>query len=91
MQKHLSDRSSETEDATFAAREPSPFLQLDETQAERKLQIIVPPLSRGQLCLDDRKARAAHHAVEFALWQASGGDFLNSAHATEFIELAQQL
>lgn len=59
--------------------------------ATRVLRIIVPTLPSRVACLTDRKSRAARHATEFALWQASGGDFLHSSFAAEFIRVAAAL
>lgn len=91
MQKHVSDGNVETADASFSARQPSPFPRLAAAQVDRKLRIVVPPMPPRELCVGDRKSLAALRAAEFVLWQASGGDFLSSARAAEFIELAQQL
>ena len=57
----------------------------------RILRIIVPTLPSRAVCLTDRKSRAARHATEFAFWQASGGDFLRSSFAAEFIRVAATL
>jgi hypothetical protein len=91
MQKHVLDGNVETEDAGFSARRLSAFSEPGATQADQKLRIVVPPMPPRELCLGDRKSLAALRAAEFVLWQASGGDFLSSARAAEFIELAQQL
>lgn len=88
MQNLLSGQP-ETE-ATGTSQEISPFLRTA-ARLENKLRIVLPAMPRRELCVEDRKVRAARRMMEFVLWQASGGDYLASSRAGEFIELAQSL
>jgi hypothetical protein len=90
MQKIL-NRLPETETTLLPAPEAPPFLKLAAARAHHKLRIVLPPMPRREACLTDRKCLAARRMMEFVLWQASGGDFLHSARAAEFIRLAQQI
>lgn len=89
MQK-LSNREPETE-ATGTAQKLSPFLKLAGARVRNKLRIVLPTMPPREFCFADRKVRAARRMMEFVLWQASGGDYLLSSRAGEFIELAQSL
>ncbi len=91
MQKQTAQKTEGGEHAQGAPRESSAVGQLTTSGSIRRLHIVIPPLPPRTMCLVDRKSRAARHATEFALWQASGGDFLRSSLAAEFIRVASGL
>jgi len=78
MQNEQPIRKTETVAAALSAGKLSPFLQLVQARGHRKLRIALPTVSRRRFCLANRAVRAALHAAEQAVWQASGGDFLRS-------------
>jgi hypothetical protein len=90
MQKHSAGGDTEITNESCAGCVSSPFLQLADLRARRKLRIILPPTPPRAPCPTDRKSRAARLTTEFVLWQASGGDCLLSSLAAEFIQLSRQ-
>ena len=63
----------------------APFLQPTLAARHPKLRVVLPALPRPQPCLAERSARAAQQAAELAFWEATGGDFLRSSLAADFI------
>jgi hypothetical protein len=60
------------------ARNISPCPRLTEARTPRQPIRIPVPARRGESCLTRRALLAALREAEFADWQATGGDFLNS-------------
>jgi hypothetical protein len=54
----------------------SPLIQLMAERARRRQRIIIPGLAQPVVWKGPRETLARLRAVEQAVWQASGGDFL---------------
>src|SRR5262245_19018356 len=91
MKEQNSIRSTEAVAAALPACKLTPFLQLAQARGHRKIRLAPSAVPPRQLCVIERKIRAARRAAELALWQESGGDFLRSSLAAEFIQLAKGL
>lgn len=78
MRTQLTNRKTESATVTVRSRNLLSFLQLTETRCRRRKLCISLP--RHESCLTKQRMLASLREAEFADWQASGGDFLNSMH-----------
>jgi hypothetical protein len=65
-----------------SATVPSPFKQLADLVWPLKLHFTLPTPRWAQIFVADQMFRKSFRAAELACWQATGGDFLRSAHAS---------
>lgn len=89
MQKQPSNGNSESLVAALAAFQLPSFHPLSSPPRHRKLRIALPALPRRLPCLTNRHVLAEERAAELAFWQVTGGDFLRSSFATDFVRTRQ--
>ena len=64
-----------------ATTEVSLLKQPTLAKSPRTTQFSLPTPRWTQIFVTDRLFRKSFHAAELAIWQATGGDFLRTAHA----------
>ena len=85
MQKHQSTCITETAHEAWPFHQPSPVLQLAQARTRHKIRVPLASVPGGRFC----QAKHASLAIaEFALWQASGGDFLRTVRKIRVLEPA---
>lgn len=84
----MTNRIAAADGAALVARIIPP-IRLAQTRRPCSAQPALPPVPRRPSCRSTPSARAAQYAVEFAVWQLSGGDYLCRKFVALFIRTHQ--